>query len=66
VVGKVSMNSKFIEGGRKTRDEVVEFGGVGISDEEIVHYKGEGGGVGVGYPGGVLCMQYHSICPVPD
>jgi hypothetical protein len=24
---------------------VVEFGGVGIADEEIVHYEGEGSGV---------------------
>ncbi len=26
---------------------MVEFRGVGIADEEIVHYKGEGRGVGV-------------------
>jgi hypothetical protein len=32
------MNFKFIEGG-KTRDKVVYFRGVGIADEEIVHYK---------------------------
>jgi hypothetical protein len=46
VAGKVSMNFEFIEG-RKTRDEMVEFRGVVIADEEIVHYKGKGGGVGV-------------------
>ena len=26
---------------------MVEFRGMGIADEEIVHYKGEGSGVGV-------------------
>jgi hypothetical protein len=26
---------------------VVEFRGMGIADEEIVHYEGEGSGVGV-------------------
>ncbi len=26
---------------------MVEFRGVGIADEEIIHYKGEGRGVGV-------------------
>jgi hypothetical protein len=41
------MNLEFIIEGRQTRDEVVKFRGVGIKDEEIVHYKGEGGGVGV-------------------
>jgi hypothetical protein len=40
------MNFEFIEG-RQTRDKVVKFRGVRITDEEIVHYKGEGGGVGV-------------------
>jgi hypothetical protein len=46
VVGKVSMNFEFIEG-RKTRDKVFKFRGVGIADEQIVHYKGEGGRVSV-------------------
>jgi hypothetical protein len=41
------MNFEFIIDGRKTRDEVVKFRGMGIADEEIVHYKGEGGGVSV-------------------
>ncbi len=40
------MNFEFIEG-RETRDKVVKFGGVGITDEEIVNNKGECGGVGV-------------------
>jgi hypothetical protein len=40
------MNFEFIES-RQTRDEVVKIRGVGIADEEIVHYKGESGGVGV-------------------
>jgi hypothetical protein len=40
------MNFEFIEG-RKIGDEVVDFGGVGIADEEIVYYEGEAGGVGV-------------------
>jgi hypothetical protein len=41
VAGKVSTNFKFI--GRKTGDnKVVQFRGVGIADEEIVHYKEEG------------------------
>jgi hypothetical protein len=40
------MNFEFIEG-KETRDEVVKFRGGGIADEEIVHYKGEGSGVGV-------------------
>ena len=40
------MNFEFIEG-RETRDKVIKFGGVGIADEEIVHYKGESSGVGV-------------------
>jgi hypothetical protein len=39
------MNFEFIEG-RKTGDKVVKFRGVGIADEEIVHYKGEDSGVG--------------------
>ncbi len=26
---------------------MAKFGGMGIADEEIVYYKGEGGGVGV-------------------
>jgi len=40
------MNFEFIEGG-ETGDKVVKFGGVRIADEEIVHYEGESGGVGV-------------------
>ena len=40
------MNFEFIEG-RETRDKVVKFGGVGITDEEIVNDKGKRGGVGV-------------------
>ncbi len=40
------MNFEFIEG-RETRDKVVKFGGVGITDEEIVYDKGNRGGVGV-------------------
>jgi hypothetical protein len=40
------MNFEFIEG-RETRDKVVKFGGVGITDEEIVNNKGKSGGVGV-------------------
>ena len=40
------MNFEFIEG-RETRDKVVKFGGVGITDEEIVYDKGKRGGVGV-------------------
>ncbi len=40
------MNFEFIEG-RQTGDKVVEFRGVRIADEEIVHNKGEGSGVGV-------------------
>ena len=39
-------NFEFIEG-RETRDKVVKFGGVGITDEEIVNDKGKRGGVGV-------------------
>ena len=31
------MNFEFIER-RKTGDKVVELGGVGVADEEIVHY----------------------------
>ena len=38
------MNLEFIEG-RETRDQVVKFGGVGITDEEIVNHKGKRGGV---------------------
>ncbi len=42
MVGKVSMNFEFIEG-RKTGDKVAKFRGVGIADEELVHYnKGKG------------------------
>jgi hypothetical protein len=44
VAGKVSMNFEFIES-RKAGDKVVKFRRVGIADEEIVHDKGEGGGV---------------------
>ncbi len=40
------MNLKFIEG-RKTSNKVVEFRGVGVANKEVVHNKGEGGGVGV-------------------
>ncbi len=40
------MNFEFIEG-RETRDKVVKFGGVGITDKEIVNNKGKCGGVGV-------------------
>ncbi len=40
------MNFEFIEG-RETRDKVVKFGGVGITDEEIVNDKEKRGGVGV-------------------
>jgi hypothetical protein len=40
------VNFEFIEG-RQTGDKVVEFRGVRIADEEIVHNKGEGSGVGV-------------------
>ncbi len=40
------MNFKFIEG-RKTCNRVVEFRGVGVAYKEVVHNKGEGGGVGV-------------------
>ena len=40
------MNFEFIEG-RETRDKVVKFGGVGITDEEIVNDKGKRCGVGV-------------------
>ncbi len=36
------MNLEFIEG-RETRDKVVKFGGVGITDEEIVNDKGKRG-----------------------
>ncbi len=37
---------EFIEG-RETRDKVVKFGGVGITDEEVVNNKEKRGGVGV-------------------
>ena len=40
------MNLEFIEGG-ETRDKVVKFGGVGVTDKEVVNDKGERGGVGV-------------------
>jgi hypothetical protein len=40
------MNFEFIEGG-ETRDKVVRFGWVGITDEEVVNNKGKRGGVGV-------------------
>jgi hypothetical protein len=40
------MNFEFIEG-RQTGDKVVQFRGVGIADEEIVYYEGEGSGVSV-------------------
>jgi hypothetical protein len=40
------MNFEFIEGG-ETRDKVVKFGWVGITDEEVVNNKGKRGGVGV-------------------
>jgi hypothetical protein len=39
------MNFKFIEG-RKTSN-VVKFRGVGVAYKEVVHNKGESGGVGV-------------------
>jgi hypothetical protein len=40
------MNFKFIEG-RKTSNKLVEFRVVGVAYKEVVHNKGEGGGVGV-------------------
>ncbi len=40
------MNSEFIKGG-ETGDKMIKFGGVGVTDVEIVHDKSEGGGVGV-------------------
>ncbi len=40
------MNFEFIEG-IETRDKVVKFVGVGITDEEIVNDKGKRCGVGV-------------------
>ncbi len=40
------MNFKFIEG-RKTSNKVVEFRGVEVAYKEVVHNKGDGGGVGV-------------------
>jgi hypothetical protein len=39
------MNFEFIIEDRKAGDEVVKFRGVEKADEEIVLYKGEGGGV---------------------
>jgi hypothetical protein len=33
--------------GRKAGNNVIKFRGVGIADEEIVHYKGEGSRVSV-------------------
>jgi hypothetical protein len=38
------MNFEFIEGG-ETRDKVVKFGWVGITDEEVVNNKEKRGGV---------------------
>jgi hypothetical protein len=46
VVREVSMNFEFIEG-RETRDKVVKFGWVGITDKKVVSNKGKRGGVGV-------------------
>jgi hypothetical protein len=46
VVGKVSLNFEFIEGG-KTGDKVVQFRGVGVADKKVVDDKGEGGRVSV-------------------
>ncbi len=47
VVREVSiMNFEFIEGG-ETRDKVVKFGWVGITDEEVVNNKEKRGGVSV-------------------
>ena len=40
------MNLKFIEGG-KARHKVIEFGGVGVANEEVVDSESEGGGVSV-------------------
>jgi hypothetical protein len=40
------MNFEFIERG-ETRDKVVKFGWVGITDEKVVNNKGKRGGVGV-------------------
>ncbi len=40
------MNFEFIEGG-KTGDEVINFGGVRVTDKEVVYDEGEGSGVGV-------------------
>ena len=40
------MHFEFIEGG-EARYKVVEFGGVRIADEEIVHDEGESSGGGV-------------------
>ena len=38
------MNFEFIEG-RETRDKVVKFGWVGVTDKEVVNDKGKRGGV---------------------
>ena len=46
MVREVSMNFEFIEGG-ETRDKVVKFGWVEITDEEVVNNKGKRGGVGM-------------------
>ncbi len=54
------MNLKFIEG-RKTSNKVVKFRGVGVAYKEVVHSKGEGGGVGVVSKGGAF-----SGTPLPD
>ena len=40
------MNLKFIEGG-EAGDKVIEFGGVGVANEEVVDRESEGGGVSV-------------------
>ena len=39
------MNLKFIEGG-EAGDKVIEFGGVGVADKEVVDSEGEGCGMG--------------------
>ena len=40
------MNLKFIEGG-KAGHKVIEFGGVGVADKEVVDSEGEGCGMGM-------------------
>ncbi len=40
------MNSVFVEA-RETGYKVVKFGGARIADEEIFHYEGESGRVGL-------------------